>query len=235
MYIDKVKNKVSDILNTDGRGNFKIATFNLFVHQAMTKRYSAYMAEVNQAVNRENRGLINGGLENIAERVRERIAFLMNRPATLTADSDGTYPLPENILYLDTVLFNNEITVDATKNAGEFRAIAGCAMVQPSQEFPIYLRTGNVLEVLPAIITTPLKLYYLRQPAFPNWTYRMINNNPVFDPDATDFVDIDLHPDEEENIVNEVLLLFGVNLKEPDVVQAAMAIENTETNLNTAS
>lgn len=235
MFIDRVKNKVSDLLNTDGRGNFKIATFNLFVHHAITKRCTAYMAEVNQAVNRENRGLINGGLENVADKVRERIAFLMNRPATLTAGSDGTYALPENILYLDTLLFNNEIVVEPTKNAGEFRAIAGCAMIQPSQQYPIFLRTGNVLEVLPNTITSSLKLYYMRQPAFPNWTYRMINNNPVFDPDADDFVDIDLHPDEEENIVNEVLLLFSINLKEPDVTQSAIAIENIETNNNNAS
>lgn len=233
MYIDRVFNKVKGYVNTDGRGNFSPTKFNLALHHAMTILNERKLQEVNKAVNRENRGLYSGGLQNIPDRIREKINYLLT---TASVALDGSaYPLPADVLYLDTLLYNNTVPVEPSKDAGEFLAVSRCSLTTPTTEYPIYLKTGDTVEVLPATITDPLKIYYMRQPAMPKWTYQVIDGAELFDPTAGDFSDIDLHPGEEEDIVNEVLLYFGINLKEPDVTQAAMQMENTETNFNNAS
>lgn len=233
MYIDRVFTKVKAIINTDGRGNFNPTTFDLALHRAIIKIYDNFLYDVNRMVNRENRGLINGGLENIPDRIREKIQhYLTEDSITLTGDY---YTLPDDLRYLDTVFFNTDIEIENCKDAREFRTISRCVMTQPTQEYPQMLRTGNVLRVLPDTITTPLTIYYLRNPLMPKWTYQVVGGAELFDPSANDFQDIDMPESEEEDLVNEVALFFGVNLKEPDVVQVMTNTENTETNLENAS
>lgn len=231
MYIDRVFNKVKGYINTDGRGNFSPTTFNLALHHAIQVLTERKLQEVNKAVNRENRGLYSGGLQNIPDRIREKIQHLLQM-GSIAKDGD-TYPLPEDLLYLDTLLYNNTNSIEPCKDAGEFIVISNCDLA--TTEHPIFLKTGNVLEVLPATITTNLKAYYLRKPAIPKWTYTVVDGAELFNPSAGDFQDIDAHEGEEEDIVMEVLLYFGINLKEPDVTQVAQNLENTETNFNNAS
>ena len=57
----------------------------------------------------------------------------------------------------------------------------------------------------------------------------MIGENPVHNPDAEDFQDFELSPDDQTNLVIEILKLSGVTIREAEVAQAAAQIDAVET------
>jgi len=79
------------------------------------------------------------------------------------------------------------------------------------------------------------RIYYLRQPLFPKWTYVKFNNAELFNPSATDFQDADIHPSEEEELTILVCMAFGINLKEVDLQATMQNIATQENNNNKAS
>ena len=94
---------------------------------------------------------------------------------------------------------------------------------------------GNVLSIAPATDTDTVTLSYLRQIKYPKWTYTTIDDVELFNPDAADFQDADIHPSEENEMVRRVLMAFGVNLKENDIQAFTMQEENTDFNQNNAN
>jgi len=69
---------------------------------------------------------------------------------------------------------------------------------------------------------------YLRNPVQAKWTYTIIDGVEVFNPSALDYVDVDIHPSEEDDIIIRVLQGFGVELKEQDIQQLTQADKLTE-------
>jgi hypothetical protein len=63
----------------------------------------------------------------------------------------------------------------------------------------------------------------------------VINGSELFNPSASDFQDIDLHPSEENNVVMRTLKRFGVNLKEEDLYKATATEETQDFNQDNAS
>lgn len=223
--IDRIFQTVKAFINTDGRGNFSPTLFNLFLHNAIQEKVDSYLLEINQLVNRENKGLINGGLENVPDRFREKLLhYLKISPITQTS---GLYNLPPDYKFFDTVTTAAEVELENCKNNQEFIIIKSTVA---NAEFPIYLKVGNVLKVAPAM-TAPLTLYYIRKPLFPKWTYTVFNNAELFNPGANDFQDADIHPSDEDDITARVCLKFGINLKEPEL-QVAMQNKQIQDNNN---
>lgn len=225
MYIDRVKRAVETILNTDNRGNFKPEAFNTILYHVLNEIIENWLVEVNRLTNRENRGLVNGNLENLPDRIREK---LMRYAVTETVPVNGsTFPLPTDIRYFDGVYdeFDNEI--EMCKNMREFKHIKNYIHTTPTANYPIGIKKGDVIEVLPTTIVN-IVVSYLRQPYIPKWTYTIVDGVELFNPSAVDFQDIDMHVAEEENIVRRVLLHFGINLKEDDIQKALQQQEIVE-------
>jgi hypothetical protein len=67
---------------------------------------------------------------------------------------------------------------------------------------------------------------YVRFPADPKWTYTSITNgDPLFNPAASGFQDLELPKDDEINLIMKILLYAGVEIRDPQVVQVAKAEE----------
>lgn len=230
MLIDYIFQTCKTLINTDGIGNFSPVEFNLALNNAINEKFEENLIEVNQMVNRENRGLINGGLENIPDRVREKIQHYL-KTGTLT-NASGLYSIPVDCRYFDTITDSDGISFEFCKSMEEFNIIKS---VNATVKYPIFIKIDDKIKVAPSSITSTLTLYYLRNPLFSKWTYQVVGSNETFDPSKSDFRDADIHPSERTDIVRRVCLSFGVNLKDEQIQNVMFQNEQVQSNQNNAS
>ncbi len=226
--IDRIFQIVSMLLNTDGRGNVSPQEKNLAINNSVNQIYESYLFEVNRLVNRANRGLSNSALENLPDRIREKILHYLIDFELVYSEDDETFAIPADLRYIDT-LFYNDTEIEPCKNSKEFKAIVNYAMTSPTEQYPIYLQQNNSFKIAPNTIIENVTLNYLRKPFIAKWTYVVVSNVEIYNPSAGDFQDVDIHPSEEYNIVVKTLLQFGINLKESEVVAIASNLANAET------
>lgn len=231
--VDLVYKTVLMLGNTDIRGNCTPNDARLAINNVVNEIYEEYLFEVNRATTRENRGLMNGGLENIPQKIREKIQhFLQDGPATFVTT---LFQLPSDLRYFDSVYFNDTTEIKPTKNAKEFKTIGNFVHTMPTEEYPIYLKQGNTIRVLPTTIQDDVTVFYLRNPLVAKWTFNVVSGAELFNPSAGDFQDIDLHPSEEANVILRTLQKFGINLKEQDIITVTQNLKNQDFNQDNAS
>jgi hypothetical protein len=215
--IDKVYKKVLTFTNSDIRGNVKPSDARLAIDDVVHEIIDEYFADVNRLINRENRGLISGGLVNLPDRTREKILHFLKEDVVLVFETPY-FKLPTDLQFIDSVFYQSNNEVEFCKDNKEFKLIANYADTKPTINYPIGLLVGDKIKIAPASINNSVTVSYLRKPKFANWTFTVIDGVELFNPSASDFQDIDLHPSEESNVVLRTLKRFGINLKENDLV-----------------
>lgn len=232
--VDLVYKTVLMFANSDIRGNVKPTDLRLALYDVVNEIVEEYFYEVNRMLNRENRGLINGGFENIPDRIREKILYFLVEDVVLNYAAPY-FELPADLRYIDSVFYQENNEVEFCKHNKEFKLLLNYADTLPTNTNPIGLRVGNKIKVAPTTIVDEVTISYLRNPLIPNWTYTVVGGAELFNPSAPDFQDIDLHPSEENRVVLATLKRFGVNLKETDLTQMTAAREQIDFNQDNAS
>ena len=232
--VDLVYKTVLMFANSDIRGNVKPTDLRLALYDVVNEIVEEYFYEVNRMLNRENRGLINGGFENIPDRIREKILYFLKEDVVLNYVAPY-FELPADLRYIDSVFYQENNEVEFCKHNKEFKLLLNYADTLPTNTNPIGLRIGNKIKVAPTTIVDEVTISYLRNPLIPNWTYTVVGGAELFNPSAPDFQDIDLHPSEENKVVLATLKRFGVNLKETDLTQMTAAREQIDFNQDNAS
>ena len=232
--VDRIYKTVLMFANSDIRGNVKPTDLRLALYDVVNEIVEEYFYEVNRMLNRENRGLINGGFENIPDRIREKILYFLKEDVVLNYAAPY-FELPADLRYIDSVFYQENNEVEFCKHNKEFKLLLNYADTLPTNTNPIGLRIGNKIKVAPTTIVDEVTISYLRKPLIPNWTYTVISGAELFNPSAPDFQDIDLHPSEENRVVLATLKRFGVNLKETDSTQMTAAREQIDFNQDNAS
>lgn len=232
--IDRLYKTVLMFANSDIRGNVKPTDLRLALYDAVNEIVEEYFYEVNRMLNRENRGLINGGLENLPDRIREKILYFLVEDVELNY-ADPYFELPTNLRYIDSVYYEDVNEVEFCKHNKEFKLLSNYADTLPTALSPIGLLVGNKIKIAPMTIVSGVTISYLRKPLIPNWTYTVIAGSELFNPSAPDFQDIDLHPSEENKVVLKTLQRFGINLKEQDLTQVTATKEISDFNQDNAS
>lgn len=232
--VDRVYKTVLMFANSDIRGNVKPTDLRLALYDVVNEIVEEYFYEVNRMLNRENRGLINGGFENIPDRIREKILYFLKEDVALNYAAPY-FELPTDLRYIDSVFYQDNNEVEFCKHNKEFKLLLNYADTLPTNTNPIGLRIGNKIKVAPTTIVDEVTISYLRNPLIPNWTYTVVGGAELFNPSAPDFQDIDLHPSEENRVVLATLKRFGVNLKETDLTQMTAAREQIDFNQDNAS
>lgn len=200
---------VKTYLNTEGRGNVKPSKIDLIVHNKVLGKFEELLFDVNRLVNRQNRGLVNGALENTVEKVREKIQhYLEVKEVSKTGD---TFEIPKELRYFDAILYNNNL-IELSRNNRDFYL----SKKEADEVYPIGLKASNTIRVHPDTIDE-VSISYLRNPIKAKWTYTVIDGVEMYDPSKSDFSEIDIHPSEESDLVIRVLQGLGVNLKEQDI------------------
>lgn len=232
--VDRIYKTVLMFANSDIRGNVKPTDLRLALYDVVNEIVEEYFYEVNRMLNRENRGLINGGFENIPDRIREKILYFLKEDVVLNYAAPY-FELPADLRYIDSVFYQENNEVEFCKHNKEFKLLLNYADTLPTNTNPIGLRVGNKIKVAPTTIVDEVTISYLRNPLIPNWTYTVVGGAELFNPSAPDFQDIDLHPSEENRVVLATLKRFGVNLKETDLTQMTAAREQIDFNQDNAS
>jgi hypothetical protein len=218
--IDRVYQTVRMLANTEIRGNMKPSDFDKALYNVICEIYEEYSFELNRWTNRLNKGLVSPGDQNIVDLLQEKINFHLVSFVPL-AFASAKFTLPADLRYLQSIIYttaNSEVSL--CKNATEFNLLKRFEKTQPSTDFPIGFRTGNKVEILPDTINGGVVATYRRNPIIPKWTYVVFNGAELFNPSASDFKDIDLHPSEFDHIVSRLCVKFGINLKEEDLKAA---------------
>ncbi|QQU04237.1 hypothetical protein [Myroides odoratus] len=224
MYlIDLVYRTVLTIANSEVRGNVKPSDIRLLINTTVEEIYESYFYELNRMLNRQNKGLVGNGLDNIPDLIRDKINHYLQSKEVSLLDSKIT--LPSDVRYLDDV-FVDEVGVELLKSLREFQVVKNTA----NKTYPIgYKIDANTIVVYPNGYNEAV-LSYLRKPKVPNWTYFVVNGTEVFNPDANDFQDLDIHQSEVSNVIIKTLQKVGINLKEQDLQAVMTQQQNIEFN-----
>jgi len=88
---------------------------------------------------------------------------------------------------------------------------------------PVFVNRFDGLNIDPPNVGTVdvsyIKLYK------PQWGYVVVNEKALFDPDPAKTTNFDLHPVEESELVNRILMLAGITLEKPGLTQVAASLE----------
>jgi hypothetical protein len=224
--INDVYKTVLTLANSDVRGNLTPSELKLIVNDVVNEIYEDYIFEINTSINKDNRGLMGSGIENAPDRIREKVSHF-SQDADLTF-ATTVFQLPSDLRFIDTITYGDMSTVEVCKSAKEFKLVSNISSVK----YPIFLRQGGVIKIAPSTIKTLVSINYLRNPVMANWSFIMLNGAEIFNPDADDFADIDLHVSEFSNVVLKTLKRFGINLKESDLVSVSTNDEIQNFNQN---
>jgi len=106
-------------------------------------------------------------------------------------------------------------------------------LARPTSSNPTYVRTGETsIKLYPTPSSTDTVTYsYVKTPTDPYWGYVVVpsssggNEYPLYD--ANNSTNFELHESEETTLINKILEMSGVIVKQPDIVQYGNT-KNTE-------
>ena len=227
--INNVYQKVLAIANKEQRGYITPQEFNLFANQAQMEIFEQYFYDLNQF------SRILGNDTNYADMVtllNEKIDhFEKYRVAVDMSNGSGVGILPDyyrigKVFYYDT---DNKYVEIEKINQNKIHHIQNSPLMKPNETRPVYVRFSGVgdnesnrerrIQIYPVTITSRVQCNFIAKPATVNWQYNVINNSALYTPTGT--VDFELHESEEQTLVNKILQLAGVSIKDYNLAKAA--------------
>jgi hypothetical protein len=227
MMINDVKNMVNFVLNKESRGYITPLQFNTFAKQAQQEIIDDYLSDYNKSVVGKNS---RNNYKEVVSKAKEGMDAFAVPPTTLTYNSaSGLFESPNDLYAFISLVYNNSEVEEVGRDKLSY--FLTNPTVGPSVYYPAFVRYNNDYKVFPDTISTNVKLMYFRTPKDPNWTYEMINGNPIFNPSKSGFQDFEVGFEDKFSLIIKILKYAGLNVREADIVGAAVAMENAN-NLN---
>ena len=216
--IDTVYQKVLAVANKEQRGYITPQEFNLFANQAQMEIFEQYFYDLNQF------SRILGNDTTYADMVtllNEKIDVFEKFRQDVTMSSGGVGTLPTHYRIGELSYNNSGTYVQIQKvNQNDLNHHINSPLLSPSVSRPIYINTSaTAIQVYPTTITSGVTCNLISKPATVNWQYNVINNSALYTPTGT--VDFELHESEEQTLVNKILQLAGVSIKDYNLAKAA--------------
>ena len=216
--INNVYQKVLAIANKEQRGYITPQEFNLFANQAQMEIFEQYFYDLNQF------SRILGNDTTYADMVtllNEKIDVFEKFRQDVTMSSGGVGTLPTHYRIGELSYNNSGTYVQIQKvNQNDLNHHINSPLLNPSVSRPIYINTSaTAIQVYPTTITSGVTCNLISKPATVNWQYNVINNSALYTPTGT--VDFELHESEEQTLVNKILQLAGVSIKDYNLAKAA--------------
>ena len=246
--INRVYQKVLAIANKEQRGYITPQEFNLFADKAQMEIYNNYFHGIKMAERKlKNQMLYSDEVEMLEEKLQP---FLVDTTVNVgTFTNNTSTPSPSAALDISTLDIHKLVritrgngTVVAPINKSEINYTEGNPLTKATLTRSVFVRQdmieGTFLNVMPAVTTAtctidsdedgindqePFVVSFYKRPAIPNWTYVVMNGKALYNLSADDAQNFELHTSEEEDLVNRILMLSGVTIKQQDVYQAGAA------------
>lgn len=215
--LDRARRTVLAIINKENRGWMSPSQGDLFFNQAQLEIFEDYFLDYAKWIHKANLRLSNEGYSDIPKLLREKIeVFAENAQMTYNAISEY-FEFPSDAYYVNEIYYNDSEVAEVNKK--RFRYLKKSILIAPTEDYPVYTRYGRAAQILPNTIVDTVTCDYLRRPKTPKWTFVEVSGNPVFNPSAVDFQDLEIHPSDEPKIVQKVLGYMGIHVREADIVQ----------------
>jgi len=214
--IDTVYQKVLAIANKEQRGYITPQEFNLFADQAQMDIFEQYFYDINQF----NR--VPGNDTEYADMLtllEEKIAIFKN--IKLLFYQSPYYQKPQELYRVGSLETGYGEIEQVTHK--EYLAIKLSPLAKPTLKRAVYVDMPQGFRIYPTF-TNNVQCHYIRKPKKANWRYNVINDNALYD--ATQSLDFQLHPSEENNLIIKILALAGIAIKDPAMYQIAVAEDN---------
>jgi len=233
--IDTIYQRVLALANKEQRGYITPQEFNLFANQAQMDIFEQYFYDIGQ---RERIPGSKDSYADISTLLEEKIDIFLKSFAILgTGVSANIVSLPDDYYKISEVrsefihpklgAMRQEVERMTYK---EFNLVRLSPLTAPTHRRPIYYQKDNRVIIGDgdhAPMEHTINIGYIRKPLQANWTYIVVGEKALSNPDpAIGYMDFDLHPSEETKLVIKILGLAGVTLKDPTLYQIAAAEEN---------
>jgi hypothetical protein len=228
--IDSIRQTVLAVLNKNNFGYVSPSDFNQFAKQAQLEIFDEYFDDFNKAVFSENARKAGSGFGDRSKAIAEAISIFVRGNDVLGHVSDNIYLLPSVATTgFDYYLLNNIYVLSAPAGAiiGESEAVQPhlihkltlSPLTYPTEKYSSHVINGDRLEIYPSTINVAGRVVasYVRYPKPPKWTYLTVSGNPVFNPSASDYQDIELPLEDEYRMVVKILQYMGIAIREQDV------------------
>ena len=222
--VDTVYQRVLTLANKEQRGYITPQEFNLLANQAQMDIFEQYFYDLNQFRRLPGNDTLYADMVGILE---EKIETFHKE--TTIGPGSNPFDLPSDYYRLAQVRYNNTTLgygVEIEKLPHKKLLNAGNSpLTAPTLSRPVYYIKDTKITVNPNSINM-IDVSYIRKPINVNWTYIVVGEKALYNNDATDAQNFELHPSEETKLVIKILGLAGITLKDPGLYQIAGAEDN---------
>ncbi len=234
--INNVRKTVLSVLNKNNYGYISPDDFNMYARQAQLEVFEQYFYNLNKANNAVNMRKVGVGYEGLNDKLTQDIDKF-HVTAELAVSGDGfaapsiatTNDVAFKIMGLD--LYDTAPSTKAFVGTAELisqaklRPLMASNLTAPSYSSAVYVENQGIITPYPEFDTPTLgqvEARYVRYPKDPKWTYMAFGNGePLFDATATDFQDFEVSLSEETELINKILQMAGMSIREIEAVKQA--------------
>lgn len=205
--INILYNIINTALNKNQMGKISPSEYNSALYEAMTKNYSEMFGNFRKLNYRKMRFQDSSGYGNEAFNLKQVLEYYIKESELDFID--GITIIPEDLNLIDSI-FDEDVQYEKV-DLKQFNLLKRSAKFAPTICSPIYTYNDSSLKLLP--VKNKVDITYFRKLKQPKWTYVIANGVEMFNPDATDFQDIDMHYLMLPNLFVDVLAICGLNLQ----------------------
>jgi hypothetical protein len=224
--IDKVYQKVLALANKEQRGYITPQEFNLFADQAQMEIFNQYFYDLEQFKRRPGSEI---KFADLGDLILEKIDGFS---ASEEVFNHTDFSTKENFYRIESVYLSdantNAVKAVVEKITVEQLVLAQSApLTRVTKERPLYRFKNNKFTFNPSINSLGNYFcYYTLKPVKPNWGYVVVNDKPLYNSTAS--TDFELHISEETELVYRILVLAGVAIEKPQLVQTAAGLVTSQ-------
>ena len=220
--VDRIYQRVLTLANKEQRGYITPQEFNIFANQAQMDIFEQYFYDLNQFKRTHGNDTMHADMVDILE---EKIStFEVTSSLGLATNPNGVagnLNTLQRFYRLSNVRSGNTIMESVSRK--DFRMFPNSPLAAPTATRPIYMidTINSVIQIAGDDTLTTADVDYIQSPNLVNWTYAVVQGKALYNANAIDAQDFDLHPSEETELVLKILTLAGFTLKDPNLLQLA--------------
>jgi hypothetical protein len=226
--INQVYTTVLAIINKDNRGYISPVEFNLYAEMAQLSIFEDLFHKYSKAIVKQNARMYHSEFADIPKHIRE-VVDIFTDECNLVANASFWSPTATDFYRLIKLDYNQKELEEISKL--DANRVLNNDLIAPTLQYPAYVNLGGKYRIYPSTMTgSQVIATYIRKPSTPKWTYITVSNNPIFNPSALDYQDIELPYSLFTDVVIKVLGYAGVEIREADIIQLAQGVETFNTN-----
>ena len=207
--INTVYQTVLAIANKEQRGYITPQEFNLFANNAQMEIFEQYFYDLNQF------SRIPGSSSDYSDPVsiiEDKINLFIKKEVY----TGISFTIPSDFYRVALLSVNGFKADHTTRDKQDYY---NAPLINPTAKRPLYYILGNTITTKPEDSSNTLNFSYIRKPNTPKFGYVVINDKAMYN--SLESIDFELHPSEEKNLVNKILMLAGMSIKDVQLAQAA--------------